>query len=522
MSSAKPIFMPFLYVSRQTPVGEFVKIGEIQKPNLRKFSRLAKRAFPGTIVLGIVAFVAYQFHFSVAATSALFLLVVVMQSVGGDFAAAAAVSVIAFACLDYFFTEPIFSFAVASSLEFLDLIGFLVVALVITRLVSQLRVEVKSAKMERHKTERLFRLAQELLMLEPRGTVDATCLESFRRVFEIRAVCLFDKETGELHSAGESRASLCDRTRAAYFADQDTDDRFTWVSTRCLRVAGKTLGAIGFENLGDPGLTAGPLATLAATFLERINAFRNASQAVATAQSEVYRSAILDALAHEFKTPLATILAAAGGIHEAGPLGPEQTEMTETVEIEASRLGQLTSRLLRMARLDREQIRPHMEWIDVVSLAEQAVTRYSRLRTGRGISFLKGCAFAETIADPELLRIAISQLLDNACKYSEIGSTVTLSIDAHDDVAAIRVSNNGSPIPSTERHRIFERYYRGTDARSVVSGTGLGLYVARKIILAHGGSLELEDRLAAAGTTFCITVPLSKAEDQRDELLTAT
>jgi two-component system sensor histidine kinase KdpD len=245
------------------------------------------------------------------------------------------------------------------------------------------------------------------------------------------------------------------------------------VSTRCLRVAGKTLGAIGFEDLDDPGLTANPLATLAATFLERIHAFRNASEAVATAQSEVYRSAILDALAHEFKTPLATILAAVGGIHEAGPLGPEQVEMTETVEMEAARLGQLTSRLLRMARLDREEVR-HMEWIDMVSLAEQAVDRYSKLRTGRSISILKGCDSGETIADPELVRLAISQLLENACKYSEVGSNVTLSIDRYDDVIAVRVSNTGSSIPSIERHRVFERYYRGNQARNLASGSGLG------------------------------------------------
>jgi two-component system sensor histidine kinase KdpD len=514
--------MLFSYSKRQTQPGGFVKTVGIQNSYLRKLSQLAVRVLVGSLLLGILTFVAYRLHFSVAATSAVFLLVVVLQSVGGDFAASAVVSFIAFACLDYFFTEPLFSFAIADPLDVLDLISFLLVALVITRLVSRLRVEVKAARIERRRTERLFRLAQELLTLDPRTTVDAACLEPFRRVFEMRAVCLFDKETGQFHSVGESRFSLDTRTRAAYFMDKDTDDHLAWVSTRCLRVAGQTLGAIGFEDLDDPGLTATPLATLAATFLERIHAFRNAGDAVATAQSEAYRSAILDALAHEFKTPLATILAAAGGIQEAGPLRPEQAEMTETVEIEAARLGQLTSRLLRMARLDREEVRPHMEWIDVVSLAEQAVRRYSKLKTGRGISLLRGCDSAETVADPELLRLAISQLLDNACKYSDLGSTVTLSIDRHDGVIAIRVSNTGSSIPSIERHRVFERYYRGNQARNLASGSGLGLYVARKIALAHAGSLELEDRSSAPSTTFRLTLPISLMEAHQHELRAAT
>jgi two-component system sensor histidine kinase KdpD len=514
--------MRFSQNKNQTAFGDVVKIGPIQASHFRRLLQIASRALPGLFAIGVVTFLAFHLHFTVAGVCAVYLLVVLAQSLAGDFAASAVVSVFAFACLDYFFTGPLFSFAVADPLDFLDLISFLVVALVVTCLVSRLRVEVRSTKVERMRTERLFKLAQELLSLEPRATIDASCLEPFCQVFKMRAACLFDQETGQLYSFGQSRFSLDTRTRAAYFGEKDTDDYFAWVSTRCLRVGGRTLGAIGFENLDDPGLTSGPLAALAATFLERVHAHRNASQAVATAQSEVYRAAILDALAHEFKTPLATILAAAGGIHEAGPLGPEQVAMTETVETEAARLGQLTSRLLRMARLDREEVRPQMEWIDVVSLVEQSADRYSKLRTGRGIEVWKGCDSAEAIADPELLRLAVSQLLDNACKYSELGSTVTLSIDTSDGFFAIRVSNTGSSIPLIEKHRIFERYYRGAATRNRVSGSGLGLYVARKIALAHHGTLELEDRTAIANTTFRLTVPIVKAEVFQVELSVAT
>jgi two-component system sensor histidine kinase KdpD len=509
--------MLFSEDDRQAAVGDVVKIGAIKDSHFWHQLRVASRALPGSFAICVVTFLAFHLHLSVAGVSAIYLLVVVAQSLAGDFVVSAVVSVFAFACLDYFFTEPVFSFAVADPLDFLDLSSFLVVALVVTRLVSRLRLEVRATELERLRSERLFKLAQELLMLEPRATVDASCLEPFCRVFKMRAACLFDHETGQLHSSGESRAELDTRTRA----EKDTDDYFQWVFTRCLRVGGKTLGAIGFENIDDPGLTSGPLAALAGTFLERVYAYRHATQAVATAQSEVYRSAILDALAHEFKTPLATILAAAGGIHEAGPLEPEQTAMTETVEVEAARLGQLTSRLLRIARLDREDVRPQMEWIDVVSLVEQSADRYSKLRTGRGIKVLKGCDSAETVADPELLRLALSQLLDNACKYSELGSTVTLSVDAQDGALDIRVSNTGGSIPTMERHRIFERYYRGAETRIRVSGSGLGLYVARKIALAHHGTLELEDRTAIANTTFRLTVPLSRAEVHQDTLLVA-
>jgi two-component system sensor histidine kinase KdpD len=94
--------------------------------------------------------------------------------------------------------------------------------------------------------------------------------------------------------------------------------------------------------------------------LERARVFRDASHADAAAQAEVFRGAILDALAHEFKTPLATIVTAAGGLRETGGLRPEQLELAEMAEMEASRLGLLTSRLLRIARLDREEVKPQL------------------------------------------------------------------------------------------------------------------------------------------------------------------
>ena len=98
----------------------------------------------------------------------------------------------------------------------------------------------------------------------------------------------------------------------------------------------------------------------------------------------------------------------------------------------------------------------------------------------------------DAVADPELLRLTLNQLIENACKYSQPGSTVTIETERQEDFIALKVSNNGSSIPFNERRRIFERFYRGAEAKRSTSGSGLGLYVARKIALAHGGELDLE------------------------------
>ncbi len=260
----------------------------------------------------------------------------------------------------------------------------------------------------------------------------------------------------------------------------------------------------------DPELTAGPLTALAAAMLERARVFRDASHAAAGAQAEVFRGAILDALAHEFKTPLAAIVTAAGGLRETGGLRPEQLELAEMAETEASQLGLLTSRLLRIARLDQEEVRPQLELTDVADLVAQLADQYSR-RTDREISLVKDIASADALADAELLRLALRQLLDNACKYSPAGSSIKVAVELQDKSVAVRVWNSGSLVPASERVRIFERFYRGSEARHLAPGSGLGLYVARKIAQAHGGRLELETDVGE-GISFCLTLPIAQRD----------
>ncbi len=325
----------------------------------------------------------------------------------------------------------------------------------------------------------------------------------------------------EVYVAGDAGDDLEKKTGQAFIHGKSYDDRERGLVARCIRVSGRTIGAIGFEGLDDPDLMAGPLAAIAAAHLERNRSSIHASQATATAQTESYRSVILDALAHEFKTPLSTILTAAGALREAPSLGPQHHEMTEIVESEAARLSRLTSRLIRTARLEREEIRPWIELIDVSAVVSDTVDQYARQSAGHRISFVKDCDSSDVMADRELLRLAVSQLLDNACKYSSPGSAVTLSISRERSQIVVRVLSSGNPIPVAERNRIFDRFYRGVDGRRVGPGSGLGLFVARKIVLALGGSIELdgENPGAANGTVFRLALPVPERE--RDDVAAA-
>ena len=472
---------------------------------------MSARVLIGSLAATLLTLACYRLHADFASVIPLYVLLVVLQALTGDFRSCVIVAVISTACLDLFFTEPLFSLRIDHPLNALALAAFVITSLVITRLVARVREEAKSAKLQKERLNRLYQLAQQLLVLDPDAPLGEDFLKPFRRLFGIRAVCVFEADSAELHLVGDSR-ELATKTRDAYIRGLDLDDADARVAVRRLRTSGQLDGAIGFEGLEDPAETAGALTALTSALLERKIAFHAASASAAAAQTEIYRSAMLDALAHEFKTPLSTILAGVGGMREAGPLTAEQEGMADTVENEAARLGKLTSRLLRTARLDNEHIRPRLELVDITAVVAQLIRQYSARSSDRTIFLTDGQEPVQALADPELIRLMVGQLIENACKYSRPGSVVTIAVQRQGEFILIRVSNNGSSIPRNERSRIFERFYRGEDAKRSTTGTGLGLYVARKIALAHGGALDLETEEQGDQVTFCLKLPTTKDE----------
>jgi two-component system sensor histidine kinase KdpD len=222
---------------------------------------------------------------------------------------------------------------------------------------------------------------------------------------------------------------------------------------------------------------------------------------------------LLDSLAHAVKTPLATILAAVGGLREIGELNLNHLEFVDVVDTETVQLGRLTTRLLGMAHLEQEGVRPRLQQVDISNLIAEELNLKSRQFADHKLFLSEKDREKESIeieADPELLGLALAQLIENACKYSQPGSHVEVSAHASQDSVAIRVRNVSS-IPVEERSKIFERYYRGKQSRESIPGTGLGLDIARKIVMAHRGTLVLEDS-SKGESVFRITIPIAGKE----------
>ena len=465
----------------------------------------------GALAIGTVTLVCYRLHLDLTIPALLYLLILVIQSLSGGYVGTAITCLIAFGCLDYFFVPPVLTLNIDRPIDGVALTVYMATSLIITRLAVKARMDARTVESKRQDLARLYETARRLLSIEPEETSMRKTVQIFREEFDLDAVCLFHAASGRIDGCGESHGGLSEMTRQAAALGKEIESTGEKISIRLMTAGDRVLGAAGFQGLADSESVSGHLAVLAAAAIERARSFEAASAAAAEARAEALRTAIVDAFAHQFNTPLSAILTAAGGLREAGPLAAGQLELASLIESEALRLGRLTSRLLQTARLDRDQVDPRLEPTSLPSLVTHMVSQYRA--EGHRVSMILPEDPALIASDRELLELALVQLLDNAFKYAVGDNPVTVRVETANDGATLRVSNQGPAISPEEHERIFDRFYRGLACR-MTPGTGLGLYVARKILLAHGGRLYLEEDGRDGNITFRVDLPLLKVEKQ--------
>jgi two-component system sensor histidine kinase KdpD len=253
------------------------------------------------------------------------------------------------------------------------------------------------------------------------------------------------------------------------------------------------------------------IANLVAIGLERARAQDLAQQVEAARQSEQLRTTLIDAMAHEFKTPLTLIRAATTSVL-ANPNGMEISgrEQIKVADDEAEHLRELIDNAVEMARLDTAHIEIHPELSDLKDTLNDVLASLQTEIDERRVSI--GCTerLPAMAFDRRLMKLAIKQLLDNAIKYSP--SDTPIEVELHQSTGAVRmeITDHGQAIPPEEQDKIFERFYRSPSVKNQIPGSGLGLSIANSIVQAHGGSLSVSSEHAR--TTFQMTLPILALE----------
>jgi two-component system sensor histidine kinase KdpD len=227
-------------------------------------------------------------------------------------------------------------------------------------------------------------------------------------------------------------------------------------------------------------------------------------------QSEKFKSTLLDALAHELKTPLTALKASVSALRAARMAQkPAGDELLAIIEEETDRLTNLSSEVLRMARLDAGTLRLNREPCSAQQLVDDALASTGDLLEGRALDVSIEPMLTPLRVDRKLMQTALSHLLDNAAKYSSPGTPIHVRAWADNSHIEISVTDEGPGLPEAEITRIFDRFYRASSTANTVSGMGLGLAIARDITTAHGGAIWAQS--SPAGTSFTVALPAERS-----------
>ena len=463
-------------------------------------------AFLGSAVVLLTAFGGIRVHANFSTIGFLDLLVVVLAAMISGFWEATIISFAALICLNYFFIPPVYTFYVAEPQNWVALITFESAALVVSRLSIQLEKQAHTAIQERRGMEELYQLSRRTLLMNPQQSPGPQIVAQIRDVVGVDAVALFDAARAHLDSAGPQVEELEVLARATYVQDRNQNPDTAGAWCRVLRQGAKSTGAIVLHGAGLNALMADAIASLAAIALERVRSFEKQSHAEAARQSEQLRSAVLDALAHAFKTPLTAIRTASSGLLEAGGLDSTQADLVSLIDEESEKLTTLSTRLLQTAKLDAAEAKLRKEMIVIPELIEQILAEHAVQLSGHPAEVSVGNPNCSTYGDRELLGTAIMQFLDNAAKYSTPASPITIAVDDRDGEILVSVHNEGSEVQQEDRERIFERFYRSPGSNHRAPGTGLGLSIAKKAAEAHHGRTWVQSE-KGKGTTFFLSLP---------------
>lgn len=248
-------------------------------------------------------------------------------------------------------------------------------------------------------------------------------------------------------------------------------------------------------------------------YRELQEAFERASQAEALRRSEKLKSALLDAVTHDIRTPLTSIKASVTTLLEgcAGKIGAfdgkMEREMLLVIDEECDRLNRYTEKLLELARIEAGELRLHRRWEAVDELIDAALKRAEPLVGERKVEVILPEELPVILVDSHAVSEAIYSLLDNAAKYSPRGSTIRIEARCVGEEMEIAVEDEGNGIPIELRERVFDKFFRA-DEGAGEKGVGMGLAIARGIVEAHGGKIWIEDPKVGQGTRIAFTLPI--------------
>jgi two-component system sensor histidine kinase KdpD len=463
----------------------------------------------GMVAVAFVGAVAHWSAWLMPVVALLYLLIVVPIALLCGFWQAVVVSLTAVFLQSYYTARPAQMHPelnqAADPTSWATLVAFVLVALIVSRLSSRVADHAREAESWGGQVNDLYEFTRRTLEMNLHLEPGPQMAELVHEIFALEAVAVFDAELHQVYSAGVWSADPRELAQNVYYFGTSDDDEATGLGRRVVRLGAAPIGSLVVRGDTSPP-TNNAIASLIAITFDRYRAFANESRIESERRTEQLRSTVLDSLAHAYKTPLTAIRAASTGLGEMGHLSSAQAELVALIDEQAGLLGTLTTRLLTTARLDAGEVKIHSTAVGVATLLEEVIASLSdRMASMKVVVDLPDDNLV-LHCDRQLMVMLLTQYIDNACKYSILGTTITIRAAQSQAEILFSVHSHGPVIPLRDRERIFDRYYRSSSHSSRAAGTGIGLSVAKRVALSHGGSVWVaSDEME--GTTFFAAIP---------------
>ena len=433
-------------------------------------------------------------------------------------ALAALLSVAAF---DFFFVPPYLTFAVRDTQYLITFGVMLLVSLLISTLAARVRAQAEAVGRREQRTQVLYGMSRDLAKARTSEEVAQAVARRVSEILQGPSEVLLPRPDGGLSSSDEGPAG--DGREAAVARWAFDHGRMAGMGTDTLPGAAalyvplqgsqSVLGVMGVRP-SDSLLPLAPdqldlleaLTGQAASGLERVRLAEEAEQARLAVETERMRSTLLSSVSHDLRTPLATITGAATTLLEPGPLAEgTERELHEAIYDEAERLNRLVTNLLDMTRLESGSLHINRDWQSLEELVGTALARLERGLKRRPVTVSIPPDLPLVPVDGVLIEQVLVNLLDNALKYTEPGSPVTIAAGINERSVLVEILDEGPGLPPGAEEHVFEKFYRATSRQR---GSGLGLAICKAIVAAHGGRIWAENR-SPRGAAFRFTLPLS-------------
>jgi two-component system, OmpR family, sensor histidine kinase KdpD len=462
-------------------------------------------------------------HFALANIIMVYLLGIVAVSARTGRGPAVLASILSVAAFDVFFVPPYWTFAVSDSQYLVTFGVMLLVALVVSGLTVSIRAQAEAARERERRTSALYAMSKEFASARGIDALLEIAVRHLLDVFRGRLAILLPGDDGRLQPRAErlapfhldpndlavSQWAYEHRQPAGVGTDNLPGAQMLFVPLVASR---GVVGVLGMR-LADPALFEAPdqrhlLETFTnqiALAVERGLLADEAQAAQVGIESERLRNTLLSSVSHDLRTPLAAITAGTSALlDDATPLdAAARREVIQTMGEEAERLNRLVQNLLEMTRLEAG-MPVRREWHPIEEPIGAALHEFGARLRGRAVTTTIPPDLPLVPLDPLLIERVVSNLVDNALKYTPAGSPIEISAAREGDSVVVEVADRGPGLPSGDEGRVFDKFYRGIRS---VTGSGLGLAICRGLVEAHGGHIDAVNR-PGGGALFRFTLPV--------------